>query len=120
MSLEKIAVVTGACGGIGKQITARLIHDGFRVVGLDINENQLQEMAQHYDSQFMPLKVDLTSAREITQTFEKINPNLVELMRSSIMRETVLCQSFQISLLMNLIYKCQSIFLPHFIAHKRL
>jgi len=72
MSLEKIAVVTGACGGIGTQITARLIHDGFRVVGLDINENQLQEMAQHYDSQFIPYTVDLTSAREITQTFEKI------------------------------------------------
>ena len=72
MSLEKIAVVTGACGGIGTQITARLIQDGFRVVGLDINENQLQEMAQHYDSQFIPYTVDLTNAKEITQTFEKI------------------------------------------------
>jgi NADP-dependent 3-hydroxy acid dehydrogenase YdfG len=62
MSNQKISVVTGPCGGIGTQITAQLIRDGFHVVGLDINDSQLSDMSRKYQSQFTQIKVDLTSS----------------------------------------------------------
>src|SRR6056300_1232888 len=34
---NKIAIVTGACGGIGRATAERLRNDGATVVGLDIN-----------------------------------------------------------------------------------
>ncbi|MDC0282815.1 SDR family NAD(P)-dependent oxidoreductase, partial [Akkermansiaceae bacterium] len=33
----KVAIVTGACGGIGRATAERLRNDGATVVGLDIN-----------------------------------------------------------------------------------
>ena len=35
--MDKIAVVTGAAGGMGRVIVARLIADGFQVIGLDVD-----------------------------------------------------------------------------------
>lgn len=36
---NKVAIVTGACGGIGRATAERLRSDGATVVGLDINPN---------------------------------------------------------------------------------
>jgi NAD(P)-dependent dehydrogenase (short-subunit alcohol dehydrogenase family) len=38
--MTKIAVVTGAAGGMGKAICTRLLDDGFHVVGVDIAHNK--------------------------------------------------------------------------------
>ena len=43
--MEKITVVTGAAGGLGRAIVARLIADGCHVVGMDVNEDGLSELA---------------------------------------------------------------------------
>ena len=44
--MTKIAVVTGAAGGMGRAIVARLRTDGCHVVGLDVAADGLAEMAQ--------------------------------------------------------------------------
>ncbi len=65
----KIAVVTGAAGGLGRAISAKLIADGLRVVGLDIDANALASMTS--DS-FAAYAVDLTDPAAISATFGSI------------------------------------------------
>ena len=41
---ERIAVVTGAAGGMGREIVAALIGDGAKCYGIDISNEGLREM----------------------------------------------------------------------------
>jgi len=66
------AVVTGAAGGMGRSITARLLADGFAVTGLDIDEAGLADVAATLGAGFAPLTVDLTDAGAIAAAFDAI------------------------------------------------
>src|SRR5687767_8819766 len=46
----KVAVVTGAAGGIGTAICARLIEEGSRVVACDIDETALTRLRERLTS----------------------------------------------------------------------
>ena len=67
--MGKIAVVTGAAGGMGRAIVARLRDDGMHVVGLDIDATGLSEMKT---AGFTPLPCDLTNAEAIGAAFTNI------------------------------------------------
>lgn len=67
--MKKIAVVTGAAGGMGRAIVERLKTDGFHVIGLDIDAEGLAGMA---DEHFEDMPLDLTSATAITDAFAQI------------------------------------------------
>ncbi|WP_054007817.1 SDR family NAD(P)-dependent oxidoreductase [Cypionkella psychrotolerans] len=67
--MTKISVVTGAAGGLGRAITAKLLEDGMQVVGLDIDAAGLDGMAQ---AGFSGHVTDLTDAAAITATFARI------------------------------------------------
>ncbi len=67
--MTKIAVVTGAAGGMGRAIVAQLVKDGFHVVGLDIDADGLNAME---GAGFEGMTVDLTSAKAITEAFARI------------------------------------------------
>jgi NAD(P)-dependent dehydrogenase (short-subunit alcohol dehydrogenase family) len=67
--MGKVAVVTGAAGGMGRAIVARLIADGMEVVGLDLNGDGLAEMA---GLGFTGVETDLTDAAAIEATFAQI------------------------------------------------
>lgn len=43
--MTKIAVVTGAAGGLGRAKSAKLRADGFHVGGLDLDREGLDEMS---------------------------------------------------------------------------
>lgn len=66
----RVAVVTGAAGGLGRAITARLLADGLAVTGLDIDAGGLAEMADQPG--FKPMVVDLTDPAAITDAFARI------------------------------------------------
>ncbi|NOC85878.1 SDR family NAD(P)-dependent oxidoreductase [Ruegeria sp. HKCCD6428] len=68
----KTAVVTGAAGGMGKAICRQLRADGFHVVGLDLNEEGLGELATELGPDFKSISVDLTDSMAIAQTFDGI------------------------------------------------
>ncbi len=68
--MRKVAVVTGAAGGLGRAITAQLIQDGLHVVGLDIDAAGLAEMGQ--GDHFTGMVADLVDAEAITATFDQI------------------------------------------------
>ena len=67
--MSKVAVVTGAAGGMGRAIVARLSAEGWAVVGFDIDEAGLAEMAQ---DGFAPMVVDLMDAAAIAAAFGQI------------------------------------------------
>ncbi|AXT27866.1 SDR family oxidoreductase [Ruegeria sp. AD91A] len=68
----KTAVVTGAAGGMGRAICRQLWADGFQVVGLDLNEEGLGEMATELGSDFTPICLDLTDPIAIAHAFDGI------------------------------------------------
>ena len=68
----KIAVVTGAAGGMGRAIVARLLEDGFQVAGVDLDAAGLQSMAQKYGAGFLPMSADLTNAEAVAEIFDSI------------------------------------------------
>lgn len=68
--MKKIAVVTGAAGGMGRAISTRLMADGLHVVGLDIDQAGLAEMAKA--DGFTGMVTDLTDAGAIGAAFDRI------------------------------------------------
>lgn len=69
---NKIAVVTGAGGGMGSAITARLVQDKFHVVALDVNAESLKKLETTFSTNVTTFEVDLTSAEKIAEVFASI------------------------------------------------
>lgn len=67
--MGRVAVVTGAAGGLGRAISARLLAHGMHVVGLDIDAAGLDSMA---DAAFTGHVTDLTNADAIAEVFAQI------------------------------------------------
>ncbi|OYU40574.1 MAG: 3-oxoacyl-ACP reductase [Pseudorhodobacter sp. PARRP1] len=67
--MTKIAVVTGAAGGLGRAISAKLRADGLHVIGLDIDAAGLASMAE---PGFTSHVADLSDAGAIAEVFAQI------------------------------------------------
>jgi 2-hydroxycyclohexanecarboxyl-CoA dehydrogenase len=57
---SRLALVTGAAGGIGASVCERLIADGFRIAGLDIDVERLSDLAKRLGDEFKPYLADQT------------------------------------------------------------
>ena len=68
----KVAIVTGAAGGLGRAISQKLMDSGFGVVGLDIDTASLVEAAHELGDGFAPKTTDLTDAKRVKQVFNEI------------------------------------------------
>ena len=69
----KIAVVTGAAGGMGRAISKRLVSDGLAVMGLDLSEAGLAEAAGEIGDGFTPMAVDLTLPGAVAEAFSYLD-----------------------------------------------
>jgi NAD(P)-dependent dehydrogenase (short-subunit alcohol dehydrogenase family) len=69
---DKIAVVTGAGGGMGRAICHKLMQDGLTVIGLDVSAERLEETAISVGSDFNSLTVDLTDPIAVAGVFATI------------------------------------------------
>lgn len=69
--MERIAVVTGAAGGMGRAISDALLAQGWRVVGVDIAAEGLADMATTRPA-FLPEPCDLTDPEAIAALFQRI------------------------------------------------
>ena len=67
--MARTAVVTGAAGGLGRAISAKLLADGLQVVGLDIDAAGLASMS---GAGFSFHVIDLTDPAAITAVFGRI------------------------------------------------
>lgn len=69
---QKIAVVTGAAGGMGRAITAHLVAAHFKVIAFDINEEGLKEIEKDFHPNVFSYKVDLKSSDAIREAFSHV------------------------------------------------
>ena len=72
MTQRPVAVVTGAAGGMGRAIVARLLADGLQVIGVDIADVALAAMAADLPLTFTPETVDLTDPAAIAALFTRL------------------------------------------------
>jgi NAD(P)-dependent dehydrogenase (short-subunit alcohol dehydrogenase family) len=68
----RIAVVTGAAGGLGRAIAAALIRDGLHVVGLDIDRAGLAAAGARHGDSFEGRTVDLMDPGAIAAVFAEV------------------------------------------------
>ncbi|KPQ05564.1 MAG: 3-oxoacyl-[acyl-carrier protein] reductase [Rhodobacteraceae bacterium HLUCCA12] len=68
----RVAVVTGAGGGLGAAIVAQLVADGVRVMGLERNRDGLDALASRHGEAFIPYPLDLTRPDEIAAAFGQL------------------------------------------------
>jgi len=69
----RIAVVTGAAGGMGRAISTRLVADGWHVVGLDVDAKGLNDTGAEVGEAFTSMAVDLTDADAVQDAFHAIS-----------------------------------------------
>ena len=68
----KVAVVTGAGGGMGRAICHRLLQGGLIVIGLDVSGEKLEETSRSVDADFHGSTVDLTDSVAVAASFAAI------------------------------------------------
>ena len=69
---ERLAVVTGAAGGMGRAITEALIADGLSVAGVEVDAEGLAELAAGHPDRFHPCPADLTDPEAIARVFAEL------------------------------------------------
>ncbi|HUH29157.1 SDR family oxidoreductase [Gelidibacter sp.] len=57
---NKMAIVTGASGGLGAAISATLIQNGTKVYGLSRNTRALESLQKKLGNQFIPIPLDIS------------------------------------------------------------
>lgn len=72
---DKVAIVTGAGGGIGLEIAKRFLEEGAKVVATDLNVETIHAEIKEYGKQLLVVKADITNDRQIAdlihQTLER-------------------------------------------------
>lgn len=76
MNMSKVAVVTGAAGGLGRAIADRLIADGLTVVGIDIDAPGLADLASRHGRAFLECRCDLLDVSAIKAAFDHVEERL--------------------------------------------
>jgi len=67
---NKVTVVTGACGGIGRAIVDKFVKEGARVLAVDLNQEQAEQLAAAYSGEVAGLAVDVTDYAQVEQMLE--------------------------------------------------
>lgn len=70
--MNDLIVLTGACGGIGVELVHLFIRKGSRVIGIDINEKELERLSLLYPSNFISLKCDISDAKQLDDSCTRI------------------------------------------------
>jgi len=75
----KVAMVTGAGSGIGRQIALDLANEGVTVVGVDLNEANAQASADEAGNGALAMALDVTSFTAASSVVERIVADLGEI-----------------------------------------
>jgi NAD(P)-dependent dehydrogenase (short-subunit alcohol dehydrogenase family) len=62
---DKVAVVTGACGGIGREIVSKFAAEGASVIAADLDREQAEQFAAGFDGNVKGFAVDVTDYRQV-------------------------------------------------------
>ena len=73
---DKVVVITGAAGGIGRALCRRFCEEGCHVVGLDVNQAGLDELSTHLGSfraQLTLRRLDITDHAAVRATITQVH-----------------------------------------------
>ena len=76
MARGRIALVTGAAGGIGQAVVARLVSDGFRVAAMDIDEERVALLTGTVREGVEPFVCDQTDEAAVRAVVERVESEL--------------------------------------------
>ena len=80
---NKVAVVTGASSGIGKDIALKLVDHGLKVVGCGRNMDNLMkvknEIPKKSKGEFTPFKCDVSKEEDVLSLFKFVKDKFKEL-----------------------------------------
>ncbi len=68
---NKVAIVTGAGSGIGKETALKLATEGAKVVLAEIREDYANEVAKEIGDKSFPIKVDVTKEEDVKRMVEE-------------------------------------------------
>jgi 3-oxoacyl-[acyl-carrier protein] reductase len=70
---DSVAVVTGAAGGLGRQLVRGLLAEGVRVAGIGRRRKQLEALASELNSSyFLPVATDISDENQVECSFSYI------------------------------------------------
>lgn len=67
---DKVAIVTGATGGIGREIVRVFVEEGAKVLAVDLDQAQADALAGEYDSAVLGGAYDVTDYRQVEQMLD--------------------------------------------------
>lgn len=73
---KRVAIVTGAGGGMGQAIVARLVKDGFKLAAVDIDDGALRSVVRDVGTDTVGFNCDLTEEKAVRETIERIERTL--------------------------------------------
>lgn len=68
----KVAIITGAAGGMGQAFVQALLADGMKVAGFDIAKDGLDALGAAHGADFLGITVDLTDPDAVAQAFGEV------------------------------------------------
>lgn len=69
---KRVAIITGAAGGMGQAFTRALLNDGVCVAGFDIAQDALDAMSSELGTDFLGIRVDLTDPEAVKDAFDQV------------------------------------------------
>lgn len=76
---DKVAIITGAAGGIGRSLVQRFLEEGARVAAFDLNPAGLDELTAkfpQYASQLSTVQLDITDHDAVARAVQKVHAEL--------------------------------------------
>lgn len=67
---EKVALITGAASGLGYSITEKFIHEGAKVVAVDLSDN-VHELKEEFGDNIAPVEADVSAEEDIQTAIDK-------------------------------------------------
>lgn len=71
MKIQKVWLITGASKGMGLEITKAVLRNGDKVIATSRNTNTLLKNIKEYDSNLLPIKLDITNEKEVANAVSK-------------------------------------------------
>lgn len=68
---NKVAIITGAGGGMGKAVIQKFLERGAKVSAVDINVDAINELAKENPERLLVIKADLTDEESVQQLVQK-------------------------------------------------
>lgn len=68
---DKVAVITGACGGIGQEITKLFDQKGIKLALADIDTNSINEILKEIKQAALVIKCDITNLNQVRMLYSK-------------------------------------------------